>query len=108
MIVGLRSLWQVTLQVLSMTACTAKISGLLGLTLLVVTACGPAPFKPAKRVTIRPSSYSYEYNDHGCKTGKQTFASQDEYCKGLMDDELNNNCARESREGTYNQKCRYF
>lgn len=84
----------------------ARILGLILLAIFAAPSCGPAPFKPAKRVRIQPSSYTYEYNDQGCKTGKQTFATKDEYCRGLMDDELNNYCARSSRETTFNEQCR--
>ncbi len=89
-----------------MTSSTAKIFRVLSVTMLGLTSCGPAPFKPAKSLTIHPSSYSYEFNDQGCKTGKQSFATKDEYCSGLLDDERNNNCARSDREITYNDQCR--
>ena len=82
------------------------LSRLTFLAFLTAPSCGPAPFKPAKRVTIKPSSYTYEFNDHGCKTGKHTFRTEYEYCQALMDDELNNYCARSDRENTYNSQCR--
>jgi hypothetical protein len=82
------------------------LSRLTLLAFLAAPSCGPAPFKPAKRVTIKPSSYSYEFNGQGCKTGKHSFRTEDEYCRALMDDELNNHCARSQRENTYNSQCR--
>ncbi|HEX4926293.1 MAG TPA: hypothetical protein VFV50_19520 [Bdellovibrionales bacterium] len=50
-------------------------------------------------------SYEYEYEVNGCKTGRHTFSSQNDYCNGLKDDERNNYCAWSFRKQAYEQSC---
>ena len=60
------------------------------------------------------SSYTQNYaiSENGCGTGGHFFASSNEkslneiYCKGLRNDDLNNNCAKNQREERYlENKC---
>ncbi len=48
-------------------------------------------------------SYNLEVN--GCKTDSHSFNSLDEYCAGLQNNALNNDCAQSARESLFNQKC---
>lgn len=50
-------------------------------------------------------SFSETFNLVECKTGEQKFASKKSYCTGLKNDELNNYCAKESRDRAYNRTC---
>lgn len=49
--------------------------------------------------------FSYEYIYNGCSTGKHKLLSKKEYCDALLNDSLNNNCARELRIEGYNRRC---
>ncbi|MEQ1875946.1 MAG: hypothetical protein ABL958_04820 [Bdellovibrionia bacterium] len=58
------------------------------------------------------SSKQYLFSVNGCSTGAHAFAATNEndmlrmYCKGLRDDELNQNCAKNQREEAYAEnKC---
>lgn len=51
------------------------------------------------------SSYSYQFVENGCDTGKHQFPSLAEYCNALKDNSLNNGCAYRMRMETYKQKC---
>lgn len=41
----------------------------------------------------------------GCSTGRHTFTTMDEYCKAVVDETLNNNCAKEQRTADYHANC---
>lgn len=49
-------------------------------------------------------SYSYDFNVNGCPT-KQSFSDHGSYCQGLKNEALNNGCARELREKTFEANC---
>ncbi len=55
------------------------------------------------------SSQSYSFRVNSCNTGFHYFASssarngQKAYCDALLNDELNQNCAREKRQEQYNE-----
>lgn len=53
----------------------------------------------------KDESYTYQYSFNGCSTGKHSFDSKKKYCDGLLDDDLNNYCALETRESSYKLKC---
>lgn len=50
-------------------------------------------------------AFTYEYTENGCNTGKHSFANLDAYCSALQNNSLNNNCAVNSRQSAFNQKC---
>lgn len=50
-------------------------------------------------------TFTYEHKYNGCSTGKHTLNSKQEYCNALLNDALNNNCAREMRIEVYNRQC---
>lgn len=54
---------------------------------------------------IKNESLSYSLSVNGCETGSHSFASLSDYCTGLQNNTLNNNCAQTSRESLFNQKC---
>lgn len=97
-----------------------KVIG-VSLTLLTLTlaACGNksgGSGAPAPGAVVTPNSnlpgvpmtngrYSYEFSVNGCSTGKKEFTSVQAYCQGLLDDALNNNCARDLRASAYNRLC---
>ena len=45
--------------------------------------------------------YKYDYSYNGCETGVQKFSSKKAYCDGLLNDELNDYCARDMRRATW-------
>lgn len=53
-------------------------------------------------------SLSYDFTLNGCATGKHTFSSKDEYCKGLTNESLNKSCALQLRKDLYEQKCGHW
>ncbi|AHZ85849.1 hypothetical protein AB1A81_00975 [Bdellovibrio bacteriovorus] len=71
---------------------------------------GAAPV-PATTTTTTPTpvdvqgEFTYEYKFNGCTTGRQKLTSKNAYCDALLNDALNNNCAREMRVETYNRMC---
>lgn len=67
----------------------------LVLSVFLFAACGSS----------KDSSYSYELEQNGCKTGSQSFDSKDAYCAGLKDDRLNKNCAYSLRKSEFEQNC---
>lgn len=97
---------------------------IISLGLLGLSACsndggggGVAPTTPPVVVAPTPTSsptpaplpsnlqLSYVFISTGCTTGSQVFPGKKEYCDGLLNDSLNNNCAREMRTETYNRFC---
>lgn len=72
-----------------------------GLT-FTLTACGlSVDHKDEKK----DENYSYEFEENGCKTGKQEFSSKADYCSGLKNDGLNNGCAASLRQKAYETDC---
>ncbi|UXR65559.1 hypothetical protein EZJ49_04750 [Bdellovibrio bacteriovorus] len=63
------------------------------------------PNSPTPQVPGTTSEFTYEYHQNGCTTGKQKLASKAAYCDALLNDALNNNCAREMRVETFNRMC---
>jgi hypothetical protein len=51
------------------------------------------------------NNLSYRFQVNGCDTGQRTFHTRDAYCKGLLDDKLNNSCARKLREAAHKKFC---
>lgn len=68
----------------------------------------PAPHLQApipNPTSSEKTEFSYEYKYNGCTTGKRTLSSKKEYCDALLNDALNNNCAREMRIEVFNRQC---
>jgi hypothetical protein len=51
------------------------------------------------------TSYSYSFESNGCKTGQHSFDSEKNYCEALLNEELNNGCAKEMRIERYKREC---
>lgn len=74
--------------------------------LAMVAACGKsdsASDGSGGSSSSRTLSYTYSFNDNGCKTDKHSFASIEAYCNGLRDEALNNGCARTMRKNSFQQ-----
>ena len=85
-----RKNWQITCFNIGM-----RVLILIALTVLV--SCG----KPEVTYVVKPAEaeqYSYELKNRSCTTGEQSFSTLAKTCEGLMDDKLNNDCARDERE----------
>lgn len=52
-----------------------------------------------------PGEFTYELAFNGCSTGKHKLTTKKAYCDALLNDALNNNCAREMRVENYNRHC---
>lgn len=93
---------------------------LLTATSLVIGACsngggGQPPVTPATPApTVSPTTttqpdvmgqFTYEYKFNGCSTGKHQLSSKKEFCDTLLNDSVNNSCAREMRIESYNRMC---
>lgn len=57
------------------------------------------------KIETKSETFGYEMNFYGCETGKQQFNSLAELCKGLQDDALNHDCARDMREEYFKAQC---
>ncbi|MCX6119571.1 MAG: hypothetical protein NT027_18700 [Proteobacteria bacterium] len=51
------------------------------------------------------SSYTYNFDENGCKTGEHEFSSKSSYCEGLLNESLNKGCAKSTRYQTYKSNC---
>lgn len=50
-------------------------------------------------------SGAYVMEENGCNTGRHSYGSNAQYCQMLLDDALNNYCARGMREQDYEARC---
>ncbi len=50
-------------------------------------------------------TFKYQYAENGCDTGEHDFASLEEYCRGLRDEDLNRGCAPGLRQSAYQNRC---
>lgn len=82
-----------TVQSLIFALCTA---------VLTLTGCG---FDVDGNKSSKNESYRYEFDENGCKTGARTFKKKSDYCAALLDDELNNGCARTARQKLHDSDC---
>jgi hypothetical protein len=48
----------------------------------------------------------YFLSDDSCQTGSHYFASFDQYCQGLLNEELNNYCAAGKRQTIHDRNCK--
>lgn len=76
----------------------------------LIAGCDPAQILNARQdnkiqTESKSDKFTYELELNGCKTGKHEFNSQDEYCKGLQNNSLNNYCARSLREDLFKKEC---
>lgn len=69
-----------------------------------VAAPTPSPV-PANSGQDTQGQFIYEYKYNGCTTGRRELTTKNAYCDALLDDSLNNNCAREMRVEVYNRLC---
>lgn len=81
---------------------------LIILSIFVITSCG-------KEKTIRkfkseaiPEGYSYYFEEEDCDTGEQIFYRLKDACEGVLNDELNNYCAKEERQQLYESSCAMY
>lgn len=49
--------------------------------------------------------YTYEYSVNNCLTGRHEFSTIKDYCEGLHNEVLNNNCAENLRIADFNRLC---
>lgn len=84
-----------------------KIS-LITLSLFIVTSCGKEKTVRKFKSEAMPESYSYYFEKEDCDTGEQIFYRLKDACAGILDDELNNYCAKEERQQLYESSCEFF
>ncbi len=65
---------------------------------LLTTAC-----QIEKNAKVTKEAYSYEFDENGCKTHKQSSNSVEGICRKLEDHALNNYCAYGMRSAEYNR-----
>ena len=53
----------------------------------------------------KSESFTYDYTENSCPTGKQTFSDKASYCNALLDETLNKGCAYSMRKATYEANC---
>lgn len=56
-------------------------------------------------VESKSESFTYDYTENSCPTGKQTFSDKASYCNALLDETLNKGCAYSMRKATYEANC---
>lgn len=98
----MRTQIQIALSVLALTLAACSNGGGGGGTAAPVT---PTTTTTAPTPIDIQGEFTYEYKMHGCSTGRQKLNSKNAYCEALLNDALNNNCAREMRVETYNRMC---
>lgn len=76
---------------------------ILSAMLLSLSACG---LELSHKDEKKDESYSYDYEENGCKTGKHGFDSKSAYCSALQNEGLNNGCASSLRQKSYDADCR--
>jgi hypothetical protein len=87
---------------------TTKATGALTIMGLIgsIAGCGDVTVRKAK--VRKGSKYSYEYTEGGYSTGRQTFDSLEDYCRGLQDEELNQGCAASQRQTAWAENCNNY
>ncbi|MEK2643843.1 hypothetical protein [Bdellovibrio sp. BCCA] len=90
-----------TIFTLALSACSNGGGG-GGTPVTPITPNAPAPTTTVPDV---PGEFTYEYKFNGCSTGKHKLLSKKEFCDALLNDTLNNGCARELRIENYNRSC---
>ena len=81
---------------------------LLAISLLILGSCGSdkGSQDSGSDGGSKTESYSYEFEENRCNTGKHTFSSMADYCKGLKDHTLNKGCAPTLRKNEFEvRKC---
>lgn len=79
--------------------------------LFLLSACGKNNSKPQAQVDLKTTSefaqnFNYEYTGkNNCSTKKQNFTSLEDLCSGLQNNNLNNNCAIDSRRSYFKEMC---
>lgn len=71
----------------------ARLVLVMGFCLVGAVACS----KSHKKANSKSEFYSYDIVEAGCPTGKHAFRDKTSFCKTLMDDAQNRNCASQSR-----------
>jgi hypothetical protein len=89
---------------------TLMILGVLTLSFLGCGKENPASNETSKSASPQDrwpeeGSFSYQFNENGCNTGKKEFEKKWEYCIALTDIEFNSGCARGFRKATYKREC---
>jgi hypothetical protein len=62
--------------------------------LFAFTSCGGSSTESAAEIA---NSYTYDMNQNGCDTGRQSFPDLTSYCAGLENNALNHYCAQSLR-----------
>jgi hypothetical protein len=73
---------------------------------LAVTSCGMEFRSDDHPFDQREKLYTYQFSDNGCDTGKRQFEKHDEYCKALIDDAANRDCAHDLRQAQWDKSCK--
>ncbi|KHD88482.1 MAG: hypothetical protein OM95_08180 [Bdellovibrio sp. ArHS] len=70
-----------------------------------ITAAAPIPNANPTPSAVVTEELTYEFSFNGCSTGRHKLLSKKEFCDALLNDALNNSCARELRIEHYNRHC---
>lgn len=84
-----------------------KIPTLLAIaavTTLTVVACDKKETLKSKN-QIHTENYSYQFQSNGCDTKKHEFASMNELCAAIQDEDLNSGCAQNLRANYFKDHC---
>jgi hypothetical protein len=60
---------------------------------------------PEKAIELEYETYSYSLRGLGCTTGFHEFDTRDKACKSLLNNEANNDCAKQARADLYSKEC---
>ncbi len=75
---------------------------MFGALALSLTACGLNPVHEKEK---KDESYSHEFDENGCKTGKHEFDAKADYCAALKNEGLNKGCAPLLRQKAFDADC---
>ncbi|MDG0814757.1 hypothetical protein [Bdellovibrio svalbardensis] len=70
----------------------------------VATPTTTTPTTP-NTIPVVNGKYTYQFSTNTCSTGRREFTSVKGYCDAMLNDALNNNCARELRVAAFNRLC---
>lgn len=76
----------------------------LATVLVVVSGCG-STVGDAVEYNNSTSTYTYQFRENGCDTGKRTFSNKADLCEGLRSNSLNNGCAQNLRKRHFELNC---
>jgi hypothetical protein len=79
---------------------------ILALAAVFATGCDSGESRTTTKLTIGDSTtFTYEFSERGCSTGKHALESLEDYCSTLTSRSANQSCALEPRREEWLEHC---